>query len=310
MSQNNENENPNVKRNRESRKRGMDSGKDSNPKRQKLYMEQHRSHPCQIFKNDELYPRDVQFLKDYLETMKFFVPKDYFKYQKDLHATFRKRLFDWIIEVHDKTECRPETLFLAMNIFDKFLTECGNVRRTSLQLIGSCALWIASKYSDVDCLSVLTLAHLASGAFTVNDMIRKEKEFMKVLGFNLQLASSYLFLEYLLLFVQPLLVDFDLVKYVSHYFLEILEFDVDLLTLHKKRKAHIAFYYAVIKCFPNVWGILESQIYTPNENGPFLLESIKDPIFATILTRAISNKTDAIAKKYAHHKRNSVSKMF
>ena len=46
----------------------------------------------------------------------------YMDYQKDINPNMREILNDWLIEVHLKFDLRPETLFLTVNLIDRFLS--------------------------------------------------------------------------------------------------------------------------------------------------------------------------------------------
>jgi hypothetical protein len=43
-------------------------------------------------------------------------------YQKDINPSMREILADWLIEVHLKFKLLPETLFLTVNLIDRFLS--------------------------------------------------------------------------------------------------------------------------------------------------------------------------------------------
>lgn len=57
----------------------------------------------------------------------------------------RAVLLNWLIDVHLKYKLKTETLFLAVDIIDGYLSKRA-VDRTQLQLVGITALWIAAKY--------------------------------------------------------------------------------------------------------------------------------------------------------------------
>lgn len=74
--------------------------------------------------------------------------RDYMDLQPDIKAKMRSILVDWLIEVHRKFELMPETLYLTMNIVDRFLS-MKVVRRKELQLVGISAMLIACKYEEI-----------------------------------------------------------------------------------------------------------------------------------------------------------------
>ncbi len=60
----------------------------------------------------------------------------------------RAVLVSWLIEVHMKFKLLPETLFLTVNLIDRY-TEKKQVSRTNYQLLGVTAMLIASKYEEI-----------------------------------------------------------------------------------------------------------------------------------------------------------------
>jgi G2/mitotic-specific cyclin-B, other len=77
-------------------------------------------------------------------------PHDYVIRQSDANPKRRAILLDWIIEVHNRFKLRPETLYLTVYIVDRYLSlEEVLVPKTELQLVGICAMLIASKYEEI-----------------------------------------------------------------------------------------------------------------------------------------------------------------
>lgn len=68
--------------------------------------------------------------------------------QTDINAKMRAILIDWLTEVHLKFELMPETLYLTINIVDRFLS-MKVVPRRELQLVGISSMLLASKYEEI-----------------------------------------------------------------------------------------------------------------------------------------------------------------
>ncbi|KAK9266076.1 hypothetical protein L1049_003538 [Liquidambar formosana] len=68
--------------------------------------------------------------------------------QPEINEKMRAILVDWLIEVHNKFELMPETLYLTINIVDRFLS-VKTVPRRELQLVGISAMLMASKYEEI-----------------------------------------------------------------------------------------------------------------------------------------------------------------
>lgn len=67
--------------------------------------------------------------------------------QPELAWYMRPYLVDFLIEIHQQYRLRPETLFLALNIVDRYVSK-RIVYKKHYQLVGCAALWIASKFED------------------------------------------------------------------------------------------------------------------------------------------------------------------
>lgn len=80
-------------------------------------------------------------------------PRDYMDSQPEVSARVRAVLVDWLIEVHKRFELRPESLYLTVNIIDRFLSE-ETVPRRELQLVCVSSMLIASKYEEIWALEV------------------------------------------------------------------------------------------------------------------------------------------------------------
>merc|ERR1719199_2421150 len=70
------------------------------------------------------------------------------KNQGDINEKMRGILVDWLVEVHLKYKLKPETLYLAVNLIDRFL-EKRQVTRKKLQLCGVTRMLIAAKYEEI-----------------------------------------------------------------------------------------------------------------------------------------------------------------
>ncbi|KAI8822111.1 cyclin domain-containing protein [Fimicolochytrium jonesii] len=119
---------------------------------------------------------------------------NYMEQQQELHWTMRGILVDWLIEVHNKFRLLPETLYLAINIIDRFLS-ARVVSITKLQLVGIAALFIASKYEEVIPPTVANFIYMGDGGVVEDDLLRAERYVLQVLDFDLQYPGPMSFLR-------------------------------------------------------------------------------------------------------------------
>ncbi|KAJ3253361.1 G2/mitotic-specific cyclin [Boothiomyces macroporosus] len=138
----------------------------------------------------------VDDIFDYLrELEKQCLPNaDYMDMQKELQWKMRTILIDWLIEVHVKFRLLPETLYLAVNIIDRFLS-LRVVALQKLQLVGVTSLFIASKYEEVVSPSIQNFLYMAEDGYTEDEIVKAERYVLQVLKFGLQYPTPMSFLR-------------------------------------------------------------------------------------------------------------------
>ncbi|KAI1638190.1 cyclin-like protein [Biscogniauxia mediterranea] len=118
----------------------------------------------------------------------------YMLHQDDLEWKTRGILIDWLIEVHTRFHLLPETLFLAINIIDRFLSE-KVVQLDRLQLVGITAMFIASKYEEVLSPHVANFEHIADNGFTTAEILSAERFILTTLNYDLSYPNPMNFLR-------------------------------------------------------------------------------------------------------------------
>lgn len=78
----------------------------------------------------------------------------------------------------------PETLYLAINLLDRMLSE-KQCSLSKLQLLGVTCLRIAAKYEETWCLAVDQFVALTEGAYTANQINGAERYILGTLDWNL-----------------------------------------------------------------------------------------------------------------------------
>lgn len=89
--------------------------------------------------------------------------------QPHINERMRSILVDWLVEVHLKFKLVPETLYLTVNLIDRFL-EREKVSRPRLQLVGVTSLLIASKYEEIYPPELRDLVYICDQAYTRQDV--------------------------------------------------------------------------------------------------------------------------------------------
>lgn len=119
---------------------------------------------------------------------------NYMDHQDDLEWKMRGILVDWLIEVHTRFRLLPETLFLAVNIVDRFLSQ-KVVPLDKLQLVGITAMFIASKYEEVLSPHVGNFVHVADDGFTIDEVLSAERYTLSTLKYDLSYPNPMNFLR-------------------------------------------------------------------------------------------------------------------
>ncbi|KAL3841146.1 hypothetical protein ACJIZ3_025737 [Penstemon smallii] len=143
---------------------------------------------------------------EYVEEMyKFFKevehetrPCDYMDSQPEINEKMRAILIDWLIQVHHKFELNQETLYLTINIVDRYLSSKATSRK-ALQLVGMSAMLIASKYEEI---------------WAPEQVLVMEKKILQQLEWYLTVPTPYVFL---VRFIKASMTDSDVENMV--YFL-------------------------------------------------------------------------------------------
>lgn len=118
----------------------------------------------------------------------------YMDHQDNLQWNLRGILVDWLIEVHTRFHLLPETIFLAVNIIDRFLS-ARIVELDRLQLVGITAMFIASKYEEVLSPHIGNFKHIADNGFTEAEILRAERFVLSALEYDLGYPNPMNFLR-------------------------------------------------------------------------------------------------------------------
>jgi hypothetical protein len=118
----------------------------------------------------------------------------YMKLQTDVNEKMRSILIDWLVEVHLKFKLLPETLFLTVNIIDRFLGK-KNILRNKLQLVGVTAMLIACKYEEIYAPEVRDFVYITDKAYTKEEILTMENDILAQLHYNVTVPSSLRYLE-------------------------------------------------------------------------------------------------------------------
>ncbi|WRX35338.1 Cyclin [Theobroma cacao] len=109
------------------------------------------------------------------------------------NVRMRKILVDWLIQVHNSFQLMPESLYLTINILDRYLSK-KVVSRYELQLVGLGAMLIACKYEELWPPRVKDLVCISDNAYVEEQVLAMEKAILGTLEWYLTVPTAYVFL--------------------------------------------------------------------------------------------------------------------
>ncbi|XP_050227291.1 G2/mitotic-specific cyclin-2-like isoform X2 [Mercurialis annua] len=183
----------------------------------------------------------VEDLYNYYRKIENFscISQNYMAQQSDINEKMRAILIDWLIEVHDKFDLMKETLFLTINLIDRFLSKQSVVRK-KLQLVGLVAMLLACKYEEVSVPIVGDLILISDKAYNRTEILEMEKLMLDKLQFNISLPTPYVFMQRFLKAAQ-----FDKkLELLSFFFIELTLVEYEMLKFPPSLLAAAAIYTA------------------------------------------------------------------
>ncbi|KTW30105.1 uncharacterized protein T551_02049 [Pneumocystis jirovecii RU7] len=118
----------------------------------------------------------------------------YIDHQPDMQWSMRSVLIDWLIQVHSRFHLLPETLYLTINLIDRFLS-VKVISLPKLQLVGATALFLASKYEEIICPSVHEIVYMVDHGYSSEEILKAERYMINMLNFDLGWPGPMSFLR-------------------------------------------------------------------------------------------------------------------
>jgi cyclin B len=125
---------------------------------------------------------------------------NYMSRQADINEKMRAILVDWLVDVSVKYKLRPQTLFVAVDVVDRYLS-VALIKRNHLQLVGISSLMLVAKYEEIYPPGIKEYVTICDNAYTREQILDCESQILNALEFNLVRPTS---LEFLSLFQERL----------------------------------------------------------------------------------------------------------
>ena len=126
---------------------------------------------------------------------RFLIPINYMD-KHSLSPSIRERMVDWMVEVFSIYKCDPGTFELAVHIMDCYISRTKKkLIDEDIHLIGLTCIYISSKVEDI---APLRMTHIVKSlghcTFDEKSIIKKEREIIKTIDFDLFTAGTYDFI--------------------------------------------------------------------------------------------------------------------
>ena len=108
---------------------------------------------------------------------------NYMDSQTEIEWPMRTTLIDWLLQVHMRYHMLPETLWITINIVDRFLSN-RIVSLVKLQLVGITAMFVAAKYEEIMAPSVDEFVYMTENNYTREEILKGERIILAVSDFN------------------------------------------------------------------------------------------------------------------------------
>lgn len=105
--------------------------------------------------------------------------------QSEITWDHRGILIDWLLQVHARFNLLAESLFLTVNLLDRFLS-LRTIHIPKLQLVGLACFFIATKYEETYAPSVREIVILADDQYTVEEILKAERYILKTLEWDMR----------------------------------------------------------------------------------------------------------------------------
>lgn len=212
----------------------------------------------------------------------------------------RAILIDWLVDVHLKFKLLPETLFLTVNIIDRYLEKCSIIRQ-KLQLVGVTAMLIACKYEEIYAPEIKDFIYVTDKAYTKEDILFMEGSILSALDFNLTFTSSFRFLER-----YAFLSNFDeKMVMLARFLLELSLVEYKMLRYSPSNLASSAIY--LVKKIKKLEGWSNVLIRNTKYQEKEVRQCAKD--FCLLLQNCEKSNLQAVKKKFSSPKYFEVSKI-
>nr|XP_016472550.1 PREDICTED: cyclin-A1-4-like isoform X1 [Nicotiana tabacum] len=230
------------------------------------------------------------------------------KVQKDINASMRAILIDWLVEVAEEYRLVPDTLYLTVNYIDRYLS--GNLMdRQRLQLLGVACMMIASKYEEICAPQVEEFCYITDNTYFKEEVLQMESTVLNYLKFEMTAPTAKCFLRRFVRAAQGLNEVLSLqLEHLASYIAELSLLEYNMLCYAPSVIAASAIFLAKYILLPSKkpWNstLRHYTLYQPSD--------LRDCVVAlhSLCCNNNNSSLPAIREKYSQHKYKFVAKKY
>jgi cyclin B len=162
--------------------------------------------------------------------------------QNDINYKMRGILVDWLLEVHYKFKMHAGSLWLCVNIIDRFLSKEVTMR-SKLQLVGVVSLLIACKFEEVSPPEVKDCIYITDYAYDKEEVLRMESRILNSINYNLIVPTGY---HFLIRYLNRIRAS-NLTRFLANYYAERNLQESDILNFKSSLVAASCVYLALLQ---------------------------------------------------------------
>lgn len=148
--------------------------------------------------------------------------------QSQITEKHRLKLVDWIIEVSQKFELKEETLFLIINLVDRYLSTT-NLDLDKLQLLGCSAMFLGAKYQEIYPPELRDYVYISNHICKKEAILKMESDILKKLSWSMLIVSPLYFYNRIYFICANSIKELDSPKYAKLYFTGLYILELSLL---------------------------------------------------------------------------------
>ncbi|PAV62157.1 hypothetical protein WR25_07542 [Diploscapter pachys] len=216
---------------------------------------------------------------------------NYMRKQTDITSEMRSIMVDWFADVVSEYNLQQETLHLAVSLVDRLLSKFW-VKRSNLQLVGTTALMISSKYEEIYPPDLKDFVYITDDTYTAANILNMERYMLKELDFAVAAPTANWFANRFARFQKAS----RLTRHAMAYLLDLTLLDVAYIAFKPSYIAAAALCYANVLTGPEPW---TKQMENFTEISLSNFSSHLLPLLHKAFCGAASGKLQALYSRYS-----------